>query len=206
MKSNTSIPNIASPVQHLQKEIAKYQNLQQMVLKQSYPSQKLLSLISEKYPTHLINKPIEISSLLTSHISSVQRIQENLNKMSFRNLDIQKLDLSFLDEIAVDDLSDFENEKYIQEADEFIQAQNLNNDDITAEDINRSVEKTNTLSPLVKPLALAGILLIILLSTFTQFGGIETLGINFREFVETFTGLAGSVAAIEKPSKKESNE
>ncbi|WP_205621696.1 hypothetical protein, partial [Bacillus haynesii] len=44
MKSNSSILNIASPVQHLQKEIAKYQNIQQMALKQSYPSQKAVKL------------------------------------------------------------------------------------------------------------------------------------------------------------------
>ncbi|KND06237.1 hypothetical protein ACJ43_17865 [Bacillus paralicheniformis] len=203
MKSNTSIPNIASPVQHLQKEIAKYQNLQQMVLKQSYPSQKLLSLISEKYPTHLINKPIEISSLLTSHISSVQRIQENLNKMSFRNLDIQKLNLSFIDEIAVDDLNDLENEEYIQEADEFIQAQDFENENITAEQINSSVKKANTLNPNTKYYVFHFIHFFVLIGIYVQWGGEAVLGINFQEFVETYATAIAAGSLIMKPSEQE---
>ncbi|MCY8540018.1 hypothetical protein [Bacillus haynesii] len=205
MKPNTSIPNIASPVQHLQKEIAKYQNIQQMALKQSYPSQKLLSLISEKYPTHLINKPREISSLLSSHINTISQLQANLNKMSFRNLDMQKVNLFFVGEIPFDDLNDLGNEECLQEVDKFLHSQHLDNDNITAKDINSSVEKANTLSPFVKNFALAGILQVVLMVMFVQGGGEETLGNNFHDFAQIYIELFGLLAATEKSSNKEKN-
>ncbi|EME72514.1 hypothetical protein OZL92_16685 [Bacillus sonorensis] len=203
MTSNKSIPRIISPVQFLEKEIAKHQNLRQKLIEQSNSAQRLLSLTSKNNPTHLINKSREISSLLTSHINSISQLQANLNNMSFRNLDIQKVNLSFIDEISFDDLNDLENEECLQEVDEFIYSQHLDNDNITAEDINSSVEKTNTLRPLVKLLALAGILQVVLMVMFVQGGGEEALGNNFQDFAQTFIELIGGLAAIEKSSKKE---
>ncbi|GIN35805.1 hypothetical protein J5TS1_33080 [Bacillus licheniformis] len=203
MTSNNSIPRIISPVQFLEKEIAKHQNLRQKLIEQSNSAQRLLSLTSKNNPTHLINKSREISSLLTSHINSISQLQANLNNMSFRNLDIQKVNLSFIDEISFDDLNDLENEECLQEVDEFIYSQHLDNDNITAEDINSSVEKTNTLRPLVKLLALAGILQVVLMVMFVQGGGEEALGNNFQDFAQTFIELIGGLAAIEKSSKKE---
>ncbi|KMM54869.1 hypothetical protein ACH95_19435 [Bacillus glycinifermentans] len=206
MTSNNSIPKIISPVQFLEKEIAKHQNVRQKLIEQSNSAQRLLNLTSKNNPTHLINKSREISSLLTSHINTISQLQANLNKMSFRNLDMQKVNLSFVDEIPFDDLNDIENEECLQEVDKFIHSQHLDNDNITAEDINSSIEKANTLSPLVKHFALAGILQVVLMVMFVQGGGEETLGNNFHDFAQIYIELFGLLAATEKSSNKESNE
>ncbi|WP_205621695.1 hypothetical protein [Bacillus haynesii] len=113
-------------------------------------------------------------------------MQANLNKMSFHNLDMQKVNLSFVGEIPFDDLNDLENEECLQEVDKFLHSQHLDNDNITAEDINNSVEKANTLSPLVKNFALAGVLQVVLMVMFVQGGGEETLGNNFYDFAQIY--------------------
>ncbi|MCU9959344.1 hypothetical protein ABE066_07885 [Bacillus licheniformis] len=144
--------------------------------------------------------------LLSSYkpYASFQNLIDSIN--DFSNLDVSKINFSVADELIIDDPSELENKKYIEEADEFIQEQHLEEGNVTAEDINNTIEKADkTLNPYTKLYVFQTILFFVLMAIYIQIGGEEALGINFQEFVETYMGFT-AIRTVTKSSENNNRE
>lgn len=184
-------------------------NLQQNIYKDIPTS--VLSLTSQ---FDSIYKQINTSSmyqsvakqLLSSYkpYASFQGLIDSIK--DFSNLDVNKINFSVADELIIDDPSELENKKYIEEADEFIQEQHLEDGNVTAEDINNTIEKADkTLNPYTKVYVFQTIFFFILMAIYIKIGGEEALGINFQEFVETYMGFT-AIRTATKSSEEENKE
>lgn len=144
--------------------------------------------------------------LLSSYkpYASFQNLIDSIN--DFSNLDVSKINFSVADELIIDDPSELENKKYIEEADEFIQEQHLEEGNVTAEDINNTIENADkTLNPYTKLYVFQTILFFVLMAIYIQIGGEEALGINFQEFVETYMGFT-AIRTVTKSSENNNRE
>ncbi|MCU4668640.1 hypothetical protein [Bacillus paralicheniformis] len=144
--------------------------------------------------------------LLSSYkpYASFQNLIDSIN--DFSNLDVSKINFSVADELIIDDPSELENKKYIEEADEFIQEQHLEEGNVTAEDINNTIENADkTLNPYTKLYVFQTILFFVLMAIYIQIGGEEALGINFQEFVETYMGF-NAIRTVTKSSENNNRE
>ncbi|MCF7618675.1 hypothetical protein L3137_15565 [Bacillus sonorensis] len=144
--------------------------------------------------------------LLSSYkpYASFQNLIDSIN--DFSNLDVSKINFSVAGELIIDDPSELENKKYIEEADEFIHEQHLEDGNVTAEDINNTIEKADkTLNPYTKLYVFQTILFFVLMAIYIKIGGEEALGINFQEFVETYMGF-NAIRTVTKSSENNNRE
>ncbi|WP_077736743.1 hypothetical protein [Bacillus sonorensis] len=137
-------------------------------------------------------------------INMANNLYSVFQNINVDNLNIDEIDLTFPDELSNINNTEFENDKHIKEAEEFIQKECCEGD-LTAEDINHTIEEANTLNPFTKYYVFQAIAFFVLMVIYVQVGGEVTLGINFQEFVESYMGLT-AIGAATKSSENNNRE
>ncbi|WP_270574340.1 hypothetical protein [Bacillus glycinifermentans] len=176
---------------------------------QIWQSIKELSETFEKMETAKMEQIIQLGryfnnislNIATNMMNNLYSVFQNINVKKF---DIAEIDLTFIDELSNINNNQLGHDEHIKEAEVFIQEECSEND-LTAEDINQTIEKANSLSPSTKFHVFQAIAFFLLMVIYVQVGGEATLGINFQEFVEAYMGIT-AIGAVTKSPEEDNRE